>query len=547
MKTIYKSLIILLSAVGLFACNDDFMDRSPLDKINETNYWTSVSDLKLYSNQFYPVLWAWKGFHEDNGSDNQGYASRSEDTKVQFIWNEYPVPQSGGGWAKGDWSSIRSCNFFLQNYHTVKGSQESINIYLGEVLFFKSLYYFDKVVQFGDVPWLNTPLDTDSKELYAARDSRKLVMDSICANLDKAIGYLPETSSENRVNKYAALALKARICLFEGTFRKYHGLGDETSMLRQSANAAWAIISSHKFELYSTGNPAEDYRHFMLLNDKKGQKEAILYRQFEKDLDTHNTVRQCREGKTGMTKDFVESYLCTDGLPIGLSSNYKGDMKFDDEFTNRDPRMKQTIYTSDQPIFITEDGEYQYENTPTFSNTSVYTGYRIYKVYSPTAVDNEFDKCTIDDCIFRYAEILLIYAEAKAELGECDQAVLDNTINLLRKRSGMPDMIESVGFVDPNWPQWEVPVSPLINEIRRERRIELACEGFRFSDLRRWKAGKLLENPKTYLGARDPQTNDYRILYPGMVRKWNDKLYLYPIPSEELVLNPNLAPQNSGW
>jgi hypothetical protein len=124
---------------------------------------------------------------------------------------------------------------------------------------------------------------------------------------------------------------------------------------------------------------------------------------------------------------------------------------------------------------------------------------------------------------------------------------LDKSINLLRDRVGMPQMTTNVAFTDPNWPNWEVSVTPLINEIRRERRIELAAEGFRFDDLRRWKAGKLLDNIKTYVGARNPGTNDYRILYPGKTRIWVDKLYLYPLPTDELIMNPQLGPQNSGW
>ena len=143
-------------------------------------------------------------------------------------------------------------------------------------------------------------------------------------------------------------------------------------------------------------------------------------------------------------------------------------------------------------------------------------------------------------------KLLVTYAEAKAELGEATQEVLDNSINLLRDRVGMPHLMVDVGFEDPNWPNWEVPVTPLINEIRRERRIETAGEGTRWEDLVRWKAGKLIENPLTYVGATDPETGEYRVIYPGNTRTWNDKLYLYPIPVQELSLNPQLT-QNPGW
>ena len=111
----------------------------------------------------------------------------------------------------------------------------------------------------------------------------------------------------------------------------------------------------------------------------------------------------------------------------------------------------------------------------------------------------------------------------------------------------MPHVILPISFVDPAWPAWEVSITPLLNEIRRERRVELASEGFRWNDLIRWKAGKLLENTKTYLGARDPETNELKVLYPGFTRTWYDKLYLRPLPTDELNYNPNLLPQNPGW
>ena len=280
--------------------------------------------------------------------------------------------------------------------------------------------------------------------------------------------------------------------------------------------------------------------------DYTDNKEAIFFVSYITDKRMNNRPRSAREAGTGMTKDFVESFLCKDGLPIELSSLYKGDAKFMDEFENRDPRLKQCVYTPDRPIAILPDGSKEYENSPVFNNMT-FTGYRLYKLYSPLSEDNEYIKCTLDDLVYRYGEVLLNYAEAKAELGECDQTVLDKTINKLRDRVAMPHMNVNIDFIDPNWPDWEVGVSPLINEIRRERRVELACEGLRWNDLCRWKAGKLLENVKSYLGARDPETGEYRILYSGMTRVWNDRLYLYPIPTDELTYNPNLKPQNPGW
>ena len=541
MKKVYyiASLSLLL---GFSACNNDFMDLYPEDKINDETYWKTESDLKNFANQFYTTLDN-TGIYitGDNASDNQ--APQSKDN---FVWSDYTIPTAGGGWAKGDWANIRSCNYFLSRYHTVEGNAEKINQYVGEIYFFKAKFYYEKVLRFGDVPWLTTDLTTSSEELYNPRNDRGAVIDSICACLDKASEWLPETMQDSRLSKYAALTLKSRVCLFAGTWRKYRNLENADKYLRISVDAAEKIINSGNFTVYSTGNIEDDYHALFNQQDYSNNKEAIFFAAYVTDKRMNNRPRTVRESYTGMTKDFVESFLCDDGKPIALSDRYKGDVKFTDEFENRDPRLKQCIYTPERPIAILADGSEEYENSPVFSNLSN-TGYRLYKMYSPLAEDNEYIKCTLDDLIYRYGEVLLNYAEAKAELGECDQAVLDKTINKLRDRVGMKHLTTDVGFTDPNWPKWEVPISPLLNEIRRERRVELACEGLRWNDLCRWKAGKLLENIKTYLGPRDPATGEYRVLYPGMTRTWYDRIYLYPIPTDEFTYNPNLLPQNPGW
>lgn len=540
MKKVYyiASLSLLL---GFSACNNDFMDLYPEDKINDETYWKTENDLKNYANQFYTSLDNTSAYGNDNTSDNQAHQS-----KDAFIWSDYTIPTAGGGWAKSDWANIRSCNYFLTHYHTVNGIQENIDRYVGEIYFFKAKFYYEKVLRFGDVPWLTAELTTTSEELYAARNPRGEVIDSICACLDKASTWLPETMTDSRLSKYAALTLKSRICLFEGTWRKYRNLENADKYLRISAEAAEKVINSGNFDIYSTGNTDDDYHALFNQQDYTNNKEAIFFAAYVTDKRMNNRPRTVREAGTGMTKDFVESFLCDDGKPIALSDRYKGDAKFMDEFENRDPRLKQCVYTPDRPIAILADGSEEYENSPVFNNLT-FTGYRLYKMYSPLAEDNEYIKCTLDDLIYRYGEVLLNYAEAKAELGECDQAVLDKTINKLRDRVGMKHLTVNVGFTDPNWPKWEVAISPLLNEIRRERRVELACEGLRWDDLRRWKAGKLLENIKTYLGPRDPETGEYRVLYPGMTRTWYDRLYLYPIPTDEFTYNPNLLPQNPGW
>lgn len=539
-KIIYYFITLVSMLFVLASCNDSFMDRYPEDKINDETYWNTASDLRIYANQFYTSMNTLYAYSTDDESDNQ--ANR---TKDDYLWSDYTIPTSGGGWSKSDWSDIRSCNYFLTHCGTATGQTDEINQYKGEVYFFKAKFYYEKVLRFGDVPWLSKELTTSSEELYYPRNDRAEVMDSICACLDSAIALLPEETSDNRLTKYAALTLKSRACLFEGTWRKYRSLDNYEKYLQACADACEEIMNSGLFEIYSTGDVKNDYHNLFNQQDYADNPEAIFYVSYITDSRMHNRTRSVRECGSGMTKDFVESFLCTDGLPIGLSPLYQGDAEYDDEFENRDPRLAQCVYTSDYPWNINGTDTTYVTDLPTFNNFFS-TGYRIYKVFSPLETDFEYNRNTLDDLVYRYGEVLLNYAESMAELGECTQTVLDNSINLLRDRVGMPHMTVDISFTDPNWPDWEVSVTPLINEIRRERRVELACEGLRWNDICRWKAGKLLENPNTYLGARDPDTGEYRVIYEGMTRTWYDRLYLRPIPTDELNYNPNLT-QNPGW
>src|SRR5690606_36291541 len=246
-----KNIKCLLVLVLLnFGCNDEFMDRFPPDKVNDANYWKTPGDLRTFANQFYPDLITSGNWTKDNMTDNQAPANR-----IAFVWNEYVVPASGGNWGKSDWADIRSCNFFLQRYQTVQGDPEEIGRYVGEVKFFRAWYYFEKVRMFGDVPWVSQDLNIDSEALFMERTSRKVVVDSILQDLDDAIGQLPETSGEERLTKYAALAFKSRVALYEGTWRKYHDLGDFEDLLQQAVAASLEAINSGMFEIYTTGNP----------------------------------------------------------------------------------------------------------------------------------------------------------------------------------------------------------------------------------------------------------------------------------------------------
>ncbi len=562
-NTIYISILILFAA----GCKkEDFLDRFPQDAISEQTYFKNENDLKLYINRFYdylPVQRARNPTAEDSTdarSDN--YAMGNINT---FLAGQYVVPPSGGGWSISDWARIRNINFFLQRYNRATIDQTVKNYYAGEAHFFRALFYWEKVKRFGAVPWLSLDLsDTSSMALYGPRQPHKVVMDSVLADLNFAVGNTAEATNTNftgRITKDVALALKGRICLWEGTFRKYHALGDEQKFLTEAVSASETLINSGRYQIYKTGNPSSDYYNLFIQEELKGNRESILARRYIKDVSMHNLTRDISNVWPALTKNFVRSFLMRDGRPTALSPLYQGDNTLDDEQIDRDPRFSQIIATRGFSFTNNADGTKDLMTLPRIP--SVVTGYALIKNYSPDPLQWVQSQSTLDLFIFRYAETLLIFAEAKAELGEADQTVIDRTINEIRSRVGMANMVIANLVKDP---QSDFPGLPvLLDEIRRERRIELVGEGLRFDDLLRWKAGTLIENPETILGMKltpalraqypasqvsnvQVDANYYIRVYPNITRRvWNDKMYLYPIPADQLTLNPALLPQNTGW
>lgn len=544
--------------IGIFASCEDNLDLYPEDSISEETFFNNVTDLELFANGFYGILPGAQG----PGADDQSDCFVNEKPNA-WLFNQETIPTSGGGWSSGDWGNIRSLNFFMQRYHKAQGSEDEINRQVAVIRFFRAWEYYYKVRRFGDVPWYDTDLNVDSEELYKGRDSRKEVFNHILEDIDFAIEHLPSSASVGRLHKYAALTYKSRMCLYEAAFRKYHGLGDYEELYRECADACEAIIKSGRYEIYTNNHPESDYYNLFIQEDLSANSECIMPRVYEAKLLTHNNTRQLEESYTGMSRAMFEQYLCADGLPTSVSPTYgrEADMPAD-ELAKRDPRLAQTIDNPSLAYKLQGDGTPSYNSVPSIDTKYCTTGYHVMKYHTPDPVQWNIGLSTLDVFIFRYAEVLLNYAEAMAELGECDDTILDMTVNQLRDRVGMPHLAANVGFIDPNWPDYGYELSPLLYEIRRERAVELLGEGFRWDDIVRWKAGKLLENPKSMLGmkvsdtlrdkydgfSRQVNEDGFMVVYPDKsTRKWYDKLYLHPLPIEETTMNPNLLPNNPGW
>jgi hypothetical protein len=591
-----KGCLILIATLVSYGCNDDFLDRQPLDAISNASFWNTENDLMVYNNRFYDLarnddnvpilmgfddafdshrygLWHLSGFSDDTAPRH------SRHTNYQRVragkHNVQPNP-FWYGW-KG-WNFVREINVGMDNYGKAQISDEDRNKYIAEARLFRGWFYADKVSKFGEVQWVDRELNIDDEDiLYGERDDRETVMANVLADLNFACQWLPDDWGDGggpgRLNRWAALLIKSRVCLFEGTWRKYHGIGsDANTWITEAMNAAKEVMDNGPYALYTEDPDGRNYNGIHRIpDDLTGVPEVMYWRRYERGIFTNHVQSYHRGYNGGATKSLVEDYLCSDGLPISLSPLYQGDEVYEDIFENRDPRLRQTIlHPEDQPIYNYGNHDFDRYPYPRVQGMSggqrIYTGYHIIKTFEAGASYASYNSSQTPAIILRYAEVLLNYAEAAAELGMLDQAGLDMSINLLRDRVGMAHLDLANVPVDPRYTAWHP--DPLIVEIRRERRIELFMEGFRYDDLRRWKWGKMLEN-KDY-GMRWDDANKNRVDPEGLVTvgfsdvngvpylevyKGTDfetpefdeaKHYLWPLPLSAISQNPNLG-QNPGW
>lgn len=585
-KLIIASLIALL----VTGCNDKFLERYPLDRISNETFWNTENDLRVYNNGLYdlarnddnvPILHAhFQGFDSHWGSfwfldefaDNMAANHARHTQFMQVRAGKHVVPATAGSQWFGykGWNFVRACNVGLANYDKAKIAQNIKDRYIAEARLFRGWFYAEKVTKFGDVPWVEKELNTESPELFAARMPREEAMEKVLADLDFATTKLPDSwgdgNAPGRINRWCALLVKSRVCLFEGTWRKYHGGTNPNKWLEEAAKAAKELMDKGPYRLYSTGNPNLDYNAYHRVLNLSGNTEVMYWRRYQLGVFT-NHVQSYFDYAGGVSKSMVEDYLCTDGLPITLSPLYKGDAKIEDVFENRDPRLRQTVLHPADAAFY----KYHLGDGRTYPRINGMeggyrssTGYHIIKHYNADdMIGKAFDTAESPGIILRFGEALLNYAEAQAELGKITQGDLDISINRLRDRVKMPHLKLDNVPVDPRYTA--DGVSPIIAEIRRERRVELFMEGFRYNDLRRWKQGKKLtahtlgmrwdaaaiaRYPRATVRTRVENGVPYINVFGGS--DWDNpvfeenKHYLWPIPLDVLSQNPTIK-QNPNW
>lgn len=587
----FKYIICILFISGLFgACQ---LEELPEATTTKGPIFGSESGLVLYTNSFYNIMNG-KNLHRADAMSD--YLCRKD--TPPFITPGNFSAQVSSGWS---WSDLRNINYFIKNCNDPKLPLSVRNNYLGIAKFFRAWFYFEKVKRFGDVPWINKPLDVSDTELLTKpRDSRVVVMDSVLADLDFACNNITSKSESTRslVTKYVAYAFKARVALHEGTFRKYHkglNLGSSVDgLLAQAVAASKKVMDEGGYKLNDVGGVDKAYRQ-VFINPAPLATEVMLSAVCDLALNNLSDANWYWTSgtygdKANFIRTFINTYLNLDGTPFTDNVAYKT-MLFKDEVKGRDKRLQQTIRTGDYKRI--NNGVLE-AAPPLFSYT--FTGYQPIKWALDDMYYDTRDLNINSVSIFRYAEVLLIYAEAKAELGNMTDAEWAASIGLLRKRAGITAGLTSKPTkIDTYLKSKYFPEinDPTLLEVRRERGIELCLEGFRFDDIVRWRRGELMtmewngmyipsldtpldlnEDGKldvafyqklptkvagvTYVevsplvsGKANPQllsnvTNGELTWYNNFPRKWEDKNYLYPIPTADIITNPKLA-QNPGW
>ncbi|ASW76367.1 carbohydrate-binding protein SusD [Chryseobacterium piperi] len=566
---------VIIGCLAVFmlssSCN---VDRLPESGLVDENFWNNEEDVKLGANYFYrslPDLSVSQSL-EDAWGDN---LARRETPDVISDGSRVTPAQSGDY----DYNLIFATNNLLEKAPGViakGGNAAEIDSYVGEAYFFRALAYYQMFIRFGGVPLILRTMGIDDPDLYKPRATRDEILEQMYSDLDNAITKLKTinqlgNTNYGRVSKTAAQALKARIALFEGTRCKFHSYGNATRHLAIAKETSAAVMSSGSHALLSTpkiganGETQNDayYNLFQEAGDGRANRENILVRIYGNDINnnvTSTTIQRTFEGNAGPTQSLAVSYLMADGLPIDKSPLFiapNSTMKYAEYFEKRDPRMSFS--------FLKRGDEFQFNNPFTIpSPTFARSGYTVRKYAN--AIAHRDQRSFIDRAIIRYAEVLLTYAEAVYELdGAITDTDLDRTINLLRER--LPQVNIGTTAV-PNYKSMPKLTNSFVisnglnmrEEIRRERRVELAFEGLRYWDLIRWKTAET-ELPKSVLGSYlfpemisggwDPTTpvdaNNYILIQNASNRVFNPlKDYLWPLPTTQIAINPKIT-QNPGW
>jgi hypothetical protein len=597
MKRLIKIIAIIIIGLLVYSCND-FLERIPKDELTIESTFANYETIKTYAWQFYEVFEAYgagsvlpKEFETEFDGDLM--AKSRKNSYSEMIWQTYKVPTSSILYSN-PFSYIRGCNLMLDNLDKSTLSDVDKNHWRSVAYFFKAFNYAELINKYGDITWVEHTLNEDADELHSSRTSRDIVAAKILELLKYAEaninpGGKTDVDGINTVNLHVVRALISRFGLREGTWRKYHGLTDANTYLDACVSASEKLIVDFPKIM-------SDYSKVFCSESLQGAAGIILYKQYVKDVIVQATsfYPGSSNGYFDLTRKAIDTYLMKDGQTRWTSPLFQGDDGYYKEFRNRDSRL---YYTTPAPYKVIAPGvtsTYTYtgnpedrefidllnsltpdgtksipmrawsgpvvQKVPHFSDNNggqtwsiTLTGYQFTKFW--TRLNEGVQQCTNDAPIFRIEEVMLNYAEAEKELGIFNQSICDQTINKLRTRGGVASLnLSNI----PDDPTRDLSVDPVMWEIRRERAVELMGEGFRFNDLRRWKKMDYALERKLgrYIVAADENNkvsilngaNQGYVSYEGQApTPFPDYYYLYPIPSNEIILSGSALIQNPGW
>ena len=598
MKLKYILYILVLSAAGS-ACFK--LDKDPEGVLSTKKPFRSTGEIQNYVNQFYETGLRTQGFSMGGGSQIAG-----GDVNSDNLASNSPDRRTNGGLSLGNASSIktqythiRDVNYLLANKDNCDKTG-NYNQLIGEAYYFRAWYYYQLLKDYGGVAIVKEPLNPDLEAMQVGQDTRSSVADFILEDLDIAIDLLDEqdNSASRRIHRDVARALKSEVALFEGTWEKYHKAKNDPfydttiddakiqGYLQAAADAAKEVMDRNVWQIHNTGNPLEDYRTVFATTNLDNNKEVLWYRYYDgATVNQGNNVDRYLNkggGGIGVTSSLVNDYLTIEGKPYSKSDRIAAQSTYGKELmpTVRDPRLSQTVAMPGQVLRPDIPGGMLYPPLIAEGHHQNTTGYAMLKHVQIDYTGNleaEFAGST-PGIQFRYADILLNYAEALAELdGAANATAIVDAIQPLRDRVGMP----GVDFDREYNTDDEYPFKGLdkyIQAVRRERRVEQALEGRRFYDIMRWAAagdllvdwtpqgamftgsnlpsfypeGGLVENESIYLTGSTADTQRFILpiapsTLPGGYQFNVDRDYLLPFQQRLITLTNDKWQQNPGW
>ena len=578
--------LLLATAVSFSSC-DDFLTRDPQDTVTDVpSFWNNEENLRTsfldYYTYFFPGYRS--GWNRADNFAETNVADWTDDNaqEVATLFTKVAPTSDAYNW---NFEKIRNMNLLLSRIQSSSLGEEAKNHWSGVARLFRAMEYAKLVQKFGDVPYYDAVVgSTDNEQLYRARDPRTTVMDKVnedlafaCANIRVNDGTKGLT-----VNRAVAQGFASRIMLFEGTWQKYHAnnTAKAAEYLKAAKDYAAALMQTNAYSI------APSYKSLTTSEDLAGNPEIIMYRSYVENVVMHSLMsfQNTEHEMSSPSRSFVDAFLTKNGLPIHQAGNtdYKG-KEYAKEIQNRDPRLADNI---DEESGLRLNGV-----AAVYAASGYYANRYVNKdlINKPGGMSSTN---TTDAPVMKLNEVMLNYIEAAAELADLGQYTLtqadfDKTINAIRDRQStqMPHVTLAgnalkVNGVEINDPDRDATVKPIIWEIRRERRVELAYEGLRFNDLRRW--GKLeyadmTKNKKLNMGAwinkaDYPEnaealakitlcdengkivTGNEGYIMPitevAKMRVMADKDYLYPIPVDQITMYENHGfklTQNPGW